>query len=122
MEQDLIHLGSAIDNVYNYTSEDGARKTITKIINGCLHISYITILNSSREQDLQYQVVDLEKEADEMIKSRLRTIKKEFKNNSGRELNEKKLSGNNNFETLTVSPFSPFRKLKFTCTYVYEVK
>ena len=49
MEQDLIHLGSAIDNVYNYTSESGSRKTIAKIVNGCLNVSYMTIFNSSKE-------------------------------------------------------------------------
>tara|TARA_B100000035_G_scaffold314541_1_gene331162 strand:- start:960 stop:1328 length:369 start_codon:yes stop_codon:yes gene_type:complete len=122
MEQDLIHLGSAIDNVYNYTSESGSRKTIAKIVNGCLNVSYMTIFNSSKENDLHVQVARLRKESDEMIKSRLKTIKKEFKECSGRDLVEKKISDNDKFETMTVSPYSPFRKLLFTCTYVYEVK
>jgi hypothetical protein len=122
MEQDLLHLGSAIDNVYNYTSESGSRKTIAKIVNGCLNVSYITIFNSSKESDLHNQISRLRKESDEMIKSRLKTIKKEFKECAGRDLVEKKISDNDKFETMTVSPYSPFRKLLFTCTYVYEVK
>lgn len=123
MEYDVLEgLRSSIDNVYNYTSEDGSRKTIAKLAGDQLHISYMTILNSSRETDLHYQVVGLKKESDEMIKSRLRTIKEEFKICSGRTLKALKLSDKDSFETLTVSPFSPHRKLKYTCTYIYEVK
>ena len=122
MEQDLLHLGSAIDNVYNYTSESGSRKTIAKIVNGCLNVSYITIFNSSKESDLHTQISRLRKESDEMIKSRLKTIKNEFKKCSGRDLVEKKISDSDRFENMTVSSYSPFRKLLFTCTYVYEVK
>lgn len=123
MEYDLImSLSNSIDDVYNYTSEDGARKTLAKLIDNCMHISYMTILNSSRESDLHHQTELLKKEADEMIKSRLRTIKEQFKSNSKRSLTSKKVSDSNCFETLTVSPYSPFRKLKYTCTYVYEVK
>ena len=123
MEYDVLEgLRNSIDNVYNYTSEDGSRKTIVKLLGDQLHISYMTILNSSRETDLHIQVVGLKKESDEMIKSRLRTIKDEFKKCSGRTLKASKLSDKDSFETLTVSPFSPFRKLKYTCTYTYEVK
>lgn len=123
MEYDLVvSIGNAIDNVYNNYSEDGSRKTVAKLVGECMHVSYMTILNSARECDLHMQIVDLKKEADEIIKSRLKTIKEEFKNASGRTLSAKKIDDKCDFETLTVSPFSPFRKLKFTCTYSYEVK
>ena len=123
MEYDLVvSIGNAIDNVYNNYSEDGCRKTVTKLIGECMHVSYMTILNSARESDLHFQIADLKKESDEMIKSRLKTIKEEFKKSAGRTLSAKKVSDNCDFETLTVSPFSPFRKLKFTCTYIYEIK
>lgn len=123
MEYSVLEgLRISIDNVYNYTSEDGSRKTIVKLVGDQMHITYMTILNSSRESDLHYQIAGLKKESDEMIKSRLRTIKEEFKKSSERSLNATKLSDNDSFETLTVSPFSPFRKLKYSCTYVYEVK
>ena len=108
MEYDLINsLGSAIDNVYNYSSEDGTRKTKARLIDNEMHITYVTILNAGR---------------DDMIKSRLRTIKQQFKQDSGRTLVTKKLGSSDNIETLTVSPYSLFRKLKFSCTYRYEVK
>ena len=124
MEYEMLNsLSNSIDNVYNYTSNDGARKTISKLEGDCcMSITYITILNSSRESDLQRQIVNLKKEADEMIKSRLKSIKKDFKDNSKRSLISKKISDCDNFETLTVSPYSPFRKLKFSCKYVYEIK
>ena len=123
MEYDLVvSIGNAIDNVYNNYSENGSRRTVAKLVGECMHVSYMTILNSARESDLHMQIADLKKESDEMIKSRLKTIKEEFKKSSGRALKAKKVDDNCDFETLTVSPFSPFRKLKFTCTYKYEVK
>lgn len=129
MEYELLqNISSAIDNVFNHTSQDGSRKTIAKLYNDdcmendCMEITFITILNSAREQDLHIQTVSLKKEANEIISERLKSIKKDFKELSGRKLNAKKVSIKDNFETLTVSPYSPLRKLKFTCTYTYEVK
>ena len=123
MEYDLINgLASAIDNVYSYSSEDGSRKTKAKLVGEEMHITYVTILNSSRESDLHHQMSNLKKESNEMISSRLKTIKKEFKDASGRPLTTKKVGISDDVETLTVSPYSPFRKLKYSCTYKYEVK
>jgi len=123
MEYDLINgLGSAIDNVYSYSSEDGSRKTKARLFGEEMHITYVTILNSSRESDLHQQMSRLKKESNEMITSRLRTIKKEFKDSSGRPLIAKKIGISDDVETLTVSPYSPFRKLKYSCTYKYEIK
>lgn len=123
MEYDLINgLGSAIDNVYSYNTEDGTRKTKARLIDDQMHITYVTILNSGRELELHQQMSRLKKESDEMIRSRLRTIKQEFKKDSGRALVTKKIGMSDNVETLTVSPYSLMRKLKFSCTYKYEVK
>lgn len=123
MEYDLIsNIGNAIDNVYSCSTEDGTRKTKAALVGNEMHITYITILNSAREDDLHIQMMNLKKESNEMISSRLRTIKQEFKLQSGRALITKKLGQSDNVETLTVSPYSPFRKLKYTCTYKYEVK
>lgn len=123
MEYDLIsNIGSAIDNVYSCSSEDSTRKTKATLVGNEMHITYVTILNSAREDDLHIQMMNLKKESNEMISSRLRTIKKEFKSQSGRALITKKLGQSDNVETLTVSPYSPFRKLKYSCTYKYEVK
>lgn len=118
----LESLGSSIDNVFNYTSSDGSRKTTASLQGENLCISFQTILNSSRESDLHFQVANLKKETDEMIKSRLRTIEQEFKKCANRDLISNKISDRDSFETLTISAYSPFRKLKYTCTYVYEVK
>lgn len=123
MEYELINgLGSAIDNVYSYSSEDGSRKTKARLVGEEMHITYVTILNSSRESDLHHQMSRLKKESNEMISSRLRTIKQEFKKDVGRALTTKKIGMSDDVETLTVSPYSPFRKLKYSCTYKYEVK
>jgi len=124
MEYDFImSIGSSIDCVYNNITEDGSRKTVAKIEDeNTMSISFRTILNAARESDLHMQLALLEKESSEVISSRLKLIKKEFKNSSGRELSAKKTNSKDNLETLTVSPYSPHRKLKYTCTCFFEVK
>lgn len=124
MEYDfLMSIGNSIDCVYNNLSEEGSRKTIAKMESDCvMSISFRTIINIARESDLHTQVKLLEKETSEIISSRLKLIKKEFKESSGRALSCKKKDQSDNFETLTVSPYSPLRTIKYSCTYFYEVK
>lgn len=124
MEYDFImSIGNSIDCVYNNIAEDGSRKTIAKLEDeNTMSISFRTILNAARESDLHMQLALLEKESSEVVSSRLKLIKKEFKNSSGRELIAKKINSKDNLETLTVSPYSPHRKLKYTCTCFFEVK
>ena len=124
MEYELISsIGNAIDNVYTFSSDDGSRKPVAKLINNKeMSISFRTILNIGKDTDMSMQVRFLQKEANEIINSRLRTIKSEFKDISKRNLVSKKISNNDSFETLTVSPYSPFRKIKYTCEYIYEIK
>lgn len=115
-------LGNAIDNVYNNTSESGDRKTVAKIVNNNeLHITYRTILNIGRDSDLTMQMSLLVKESKDMIASRLRTIKTEFSKVSSETLKTKAVGEFDNCETLTVSPYSPFRKLKFSYTKKFEI-
>ena len=124
MEYDFVmSIGNSIDCVYNNLTEDGSRKTVAKLENeNTMSISFRTILNAARESDLHSQLALLEKEKNEVISSRLKLIKKEFKQCSGRELKTKKVDSKDNLETLTVSPYSPHRKLKYTCTCFFEVK
>ena len=115
-------LGNAIDNVYNHTSERGDRKTVAKIVNNKeLHISYRTILNVGKDSDLTMQMSLLVKESKDMIASRLRTIKSEFKDVANETLKTKSIGEFDDCETLTVSPYSPFRKLKFSYTKKFEI-
>ena len=124
MEYDFImSIGNSIDCVYNNITEDGSRKTVAKLEDeNTMSISFRTILNAARESDLHMQLALLEKESSEVVSSRLKLTKKEFKNSSGRELSAKKINSKDNLETLTVSPYSPHRKLKYTCTCFFEVK
>lgn len=124
MEYDfLMSIGNSIDCVYNNLSEEGSRKTIAKIENdNTMSVSFRTIINIARESDLHHQVKLLEKETSEIISSRLKLIKKQFKESSGRALTCKKKDQKDNFETLTVSPYSPLKTIKYSCTYFYEVK
>tara|TARA_B100000085_G_scaffold280593_1_gene305753 strand:- start:2889 stop:3260 length:372 start_codon:yes stop_codon:yes gene_type:complete len=122
MEYDLIQsIGSAIDNVYNNYAENSSRRTLAKLHNDQMTISFMTILNVAREQDLHIQMQHLQKEANDMIRSRLNLIKSQFKSEAGRPLKTKKCGTSDNIETLTVSPYSPHRKLKYTYSLVYEV-
>jgi len=122
MEYELIQsIGNAIDNVYSNSSESGSRRTVAKLIDNKMLLTYMTIINTARETDIHYQMNDLKKESTTMIRERLNSIKKMFKESSGRTLKTKKCNEYDNIETLTVSAYSPHRSLKFTYTVVYEV-
>lgn len=123
MEYDTITgLSQALDNIYSSLSKDGSRKTLAKLVGDEMHITYMTILNVAKDSDLRMQMDLMKKETNDMINSRLRTIKSEFKSSAGRALVTKKIGMSDNVETLTVSPYSPFRKLKYSCTCKFEVK
>ena len=123
MEYEVINgLSNCIDNVYRNNTEDGSRKTVAKVVgNNCMSITYMTILNIARENDLHVQMSHVKKESNEMISSRLRTIKADFKNEAGRALKTKKCNESDSIETLTVSPYSPMKTLKFSYCITYEV-
>jgi hypothetical protein len=124
MEYDFVmSIASSIDNVYNNLSEDGSRRTVAKLDNdNTLSISFRSIVNISRENDLHIQMKHLKKEANDFISARLKSIKSDFKDSCGRALVCKKVNEKDSLETLTVSPHSLMKTLKFNCTYFYEVK
>lgn len=122
MEYDLIsNLGKAIDNVYNNTSEDSTRRTIAKFQDENLVIEYRTILSVAREQDMDLHIREAKREANQMLSSRLKSIKDCYKECAGKSLKTKKIDDSNNVETLTVSAYSPVRMIKFTFCQIFEV-
>lgn len=123
MDYELIsNIGSAIDNVYNNTSEDSSRRTVAKLQNDCLIIEYRTILTVAKDIELEHQMTMIKSESKQMIDSRLKSIKECFKETAGRTLKTKKIEDFDKVETLTVSPHSPIRTLKYSFIVQYEVK
>ena len=120
----IANIGSAIDNVYNNTSEDtnSARKTIAKLKGDCLHIEYQTILRLPKNTDLHAHVKQLESEKEQMVSSRLKTIKQSYKDLSGQTLKTTKKCSNDSFETLTLSPYNEIRTFLYRCDCVFEIK
>jgi hypothetical protein len=122
MEYDLImKLGNCIDNVYNNYAESSDRRIVAKIQDEYLVIEYRTILRVAKDHELEMQMDLIKSESKQMIESRLRTIKSVFKEDSGKSLKAKKVMDFDNIETLTVSPYSPIRTLKYTFSVGYEV-
>ena len=123
MDYELItNIGSAIDNVYNNASEEHSRRTVAKLQNDCLIIEYRTILTAAKDQELEHQMAMIKSESKQMIDSRLKSIKECFKECAGRSLKTKKINDYDKVETLTVSPYSPIRTLKYSFVVQYEVK
>jgi len=124
MEYDFVmSIASSIDNVYNNLSEDGSRRTVAKLdSDNIMSISFRSIVNIARENDLHIQMKHLKKEANDFISARLKSIESDFKDCCGRDLVCKKVEEKDSLETLTVSPHSLMKTLKFNCTYFYEVK
>ena len=117
----LLHIGNAIDNVYNNTAEGDARRTSATFRGSHLVIEYRTILRAAKDQELEHQLSLLKSESAQMVASRLKTIKASYKEHAGKNLKAKKVDEKESIETLTVSPFSPIRTLKFTCACYFEV-
>lgn len=122
MDYDLIQsLGNSIDNVYNNYAESHDRKTIACIKEDILCIEFRTILRAAKDVELQRQISMLNSESVQMINSRLKLIKQDFKEKAGRTLKAKKESEYDCMETLTVSPYSPIRTIKYCHTLCYKV-
>jgi len=117
----MSSIGNCIDNVYTYTSESPERKTVTTLSDNVMNIRYVTIVRAGKDLDLQMQMSLLQSEAKQMISSRLKTIKEEFKKCCSSTLKTKKCGETSDVETLTDSPYSPIRTLKVNITYSYEV-
>lgn len=117
----MVHLGNAIDNVYNNTSEKEDRRTVASFKGPHLTIEYRTILRAAKDQDLEHQMKMLKSESQQMITSRLKTIKESYKDCAGKNLKAKKVDEKEKIETLTVSAYSPIRTLKYTICYCFEV-
>jgi hypothetical protein len=122
MNYELIsQIGSCIDNVYNNTAESSDRRTISKLKDDCLIIEYITILTVAKDCELQMQMNNIKSESNQIIASRLKTLKASFKENAGRTLKTKRINDSDNIECLTVSAFSPIKTFKYSYAISYEV-
>ena len=123
MDYDLIaNIGTAIDNVYNSYAEDASRRTVAKLSGEQLIVEFRTILTVAKDQELEHQMSMIKSESKQMIDSRVKSIKDCFKECAGRALKLKKINDYDRIETLTVSPYSPIRTLKYTFVVNYEVK
>ena len=122
MEYELIQsLGNCLDNVYNNYAEKHDRRTVASIKDNLLCIEYQTILRVAKDQELKRQLDLLKSESTQMIDSRLKLIKDEFKLRAERGLKTKVCNEIDNMETLTVSPYSLIRTIKYTYVVCYEV-
>ena len=122
MEYELIQaLGNCLDNVYNNYAESHDRRTVACIKGDLLCIEYRTIIRAAKDVELQRQIDLLKNETAQMINSRLKLIKQDFKDTAGRTLKTKKDSESDSMETLTVSPYNPIRTIKYCYKIFYTV-
>ena len=122
MTYEEIHaLGSSIDGVYNNYSDDGTRKVTAKLDNYCLTLTYQTIVHIASDQGMHLQTPRLKDESSQMIRSRLDLIKKSFRECCDRTLKTSKLSESDFFETISTSPYTPKRVVKYSMSVSYEI-
>tara|TARA_B100000035_G_C20703420_1_gene423674 strand:+ start:128 stop:499 length:372 start_codon:yes stop_codon:yes gene_type:complete len=122
MEYDVINnIGLAIDNVYNNICENPTRKTIAKLSGDQLVLEYRTILTVAKDQEFEHQMNMIKSESKQMIDARMKSIKKCFKECSGKSLKVSLINDYDRIETLTVSPYSPIRTLKYSFVANYEI-
>ena len=82
----------------------------------------VTLILFDNESSSCLVIIMIKSESKQMIDARIKSIKECFKVNAGRSLKVKKKNDYDRIETLTVSPYSPVRTLKYTFVVNYEVK
>lgn len=115
----LSAISNCIDSVYNNTAERADKRTTVKLEGNSIHINFMTVLNFAKEIDQHHQLMLAESEANQYIKQRFDQIKNSIKHI--KDANFKKTNSNSSIETLTVSPYSPMRKLLYRYTTTYEM-
>ena len=114
-------LACCLDAVYS-VAEDASRKVTSRLEGNIMTITFQTIANFARESYMHQETGRLKKEGADMIGLKLKSVRKTFKERAGRTLTLKKEKEYDNFETISVSSFSPIRVVKYTFNVCYEVK
>ena len=114
-------LACCLDDVYS-VAEDASRKVTSRLEGNIMTITFQTIANFARESYMHQETGRLKKEGADMIGLKLKSVRKTFKERAGRTLTLKKEKEYDNFETISVSSFSPIRVVKYTFNVCYEVK
>ena len=114
-------LACCLDDVYS-VAEDASRKVTSRLEGNMMTITFQTIANFARESYMHQETGRLKKEGADMIGLKLKSVRKTFKERAGRTLTLKKEKEYDNFETISVSSFSPIRVVKYTFNVCYEVK
>ena len=114
-------LACCLDDVYS-VAEDASRKVTSRLEGNMMTITFQTIANFARESYIHQETSRLKKEGADMIGLKLKSVRKTFKERAGRTLTLKKEKEFDNFETISVSSFSPVRIVKYTFNVCYEVK
>lgn len=123
MELETINaLACCLDDVYNNTTPSGSRKVTSRLDNNKLTITFQTIVNFARDCHLHIESGKLKAEGAVIVNDKIKEIKKLFKNQTDSDLNLKKEKESDNFETISVSAFSPNRVMKYTFSVCYEVQ
>ena len=123
MTYEEIHaLGNCLDGVYNNYSNSGTSKVTAKLDGCCLTLTYQTVVHIARDQGMHLQTPRLKDESNQMIRSRLSLIKKDFKSCCERSLKAKKTGESDFFETISTNPYTPKRVIKYSMSVSYEIE
>lgn len=123
MELETINaLACCLDDIYGNSSSDGSRKVTSRLDGNVMTVTFQTIANFARDSHTHIESQNLKKEGAAIVNDRVKTIKKLFKENTGKALNVQKQKEYDRFETISVSAFSPNRVIKYTFNVCYEIK
>ena len=118
-------LGKHIDNVYTGATDNASRKVVTKLQGDTLTLTFRSIVNVGRENEINDRKKLLEKEAVELIKKKKTEIVKNYNSEADHNIKVKEKTNYKNldcsFELLTFSPVAPVRTYKFSCCIAFEL-
>lgn len=115
-------LGSIVNTSFaKPSSPSGTHSIIFSLAGSILTCKYSTIVHFSSEQGLHSQLPRIHEEANSLIASRIKEIKKEFSTAAGKSLKAKEVSANDGLELISATANSPRKIAYFRVNKQFEI-
>jgi hypothetical protein len=118
-------LGNVLNDGWGRSNEEaaGAFKIIGKITGeNKMSITCMIVVNLLNRQEMQKECSKAYEQCKKACNEKLKAIKKEFKELSGRTLKTKELGHDESSELINMSSYSPKGTALIRCVYNFEVK
>jgi hypothetical protein len=110
--QEINALGNIVETTWGKSGESNGRSVSASLQADVLTLKFTTIVHFAAENALRIQVERLAAESMDVLSGRVKTLKAEFKEATGKTLSIKELSNRDNIELISSTSNSP-RKIAY---------